>query len=136
MLTTTQYPAMTESSVRTRISDSLKEIITEAVDTANWDNYWRYMVSIRNMERAGAFGQMEGLSRALEHFPNKEDFVQQAVARLDIDEDTVSRYMRIWGMYDRPDFQQLDPALREQVQNLPVDWQRRVMYDNRYAHLV
>lgn len=121
------YPIMTEGSVRTRISGNLDTLFEEIEKTGDWSNYWRYMVSIRNMERGGAFGLMEGLSRALRHNSNKEDLIQQAIARLDLDEDTVSRYMRIWGMYERPDFQALDPALVSQVQDLPVDWQRRIM---------
>lgn len=121
------FPVMTEGTVRQKITANLDDIIPQAAQSGDWSAYWRYMVTVRNMERASAFGQVEGLARAAVFFPNREDWLRQIESHLDIDRDTSSRYIRTWEMYDREDFQDLDPQVRKQLQDLPIQWQIRVM---------
>lgn len=115
------------TAMRDEIHRGLEQAEEDLRDNGDWDKWWTFLGSLQAMTKAGAFGLMKGLKRGLQYTDNKEDYLEQANAKLKIDKDTADRYIRVIDLYEREDFQGLDEPVLQQIQSLPVQWQIRMM---------
>lgn len=114
-------------SMREEIQKGLEQAEEDLRDNGEWERWWQFCGSMQAMTKAGAFGLMLALKRGLAYSDNKEDYLQQVKAKLNIDPGTADRYIRVVELYEREDFQGLDEPVQNQLQSLPVQWQVRVM---------